>query len=119
MHYRLYIKDREEKIVPNATVSFVLENGEVLASFPVSGGVFELDSDLDSDLFEYDANVEIRAKGYYYYNTPLSNASPYSVYTFIMTEKPSMVKPALVGIGLTMLTAYLYPVLKKGLKLTK
>lgn len=118
MRYRLYIKSREEKIVPNAVVSFTLD-GEVLATFPVKGGVFELDSEADSDLFYEGVNVEIRANGFYFYSTPLTNFVPYGAYTFIMTEKPSMIKPALVGIGLTMAFAYFYPVLKKEFRLTK
>ena len=112
MDYNLSIIDRNERPVTGAVVSFSGTSGVVFASFPVPGGTFSLSSEMDSDLFAPGVSIHIKAPGFYDFQTPMSNAVPYDQYSFIMTEKPSMVKPLIMGAGIVVGAAFLYSALK-------
>jgi hypothetical protein len=112
MDYSLSIIDKQNRPVTGAVVSFAGTSGVVFASFPVPGGTFSLSSELDSDLFGPGVSIHIKAPGFHDYQTPMSNATPYDQYSFIMTEKPSLIKPIVMGAGIAVGFAFLYGALK-------
>jgi hypothetical protein len=112
MLYNLSVIDKSNRPVKNAVVSFAGTSGVVFTSFDVPGGTFSLNSEMDSDLFGPGVSIHIKAPGFHDYQTPMSNAVPYDQYSFIMTDKPSFLKPLIMGAGIAVGAAFLYGALK-------